>query len=143
MDYHTLHLLFRCSKEFSHEKIRLKQFSSTECMICSYIYSHENCSQDEVASALRIDKTTIGKAIASLEKKNCVVRAVDGADRRIRRLKLSDTGHEKTAELVDLHNIWLREIMKCLSEEEQGNFENYCERLLASAEKLTQSHSSK
>ena len=32
---------------------------------------------------------------------------------------------------------WLRDIMTCLSEEEQKQFENYCERLLAAAKKLT------
>ena len=140
MDYQTLNLLFRCSKEFSHGKIRMKELSDTECMICSYIYSHGNCSQDDVSVALKTDKTTVGKALLSLEKKHCVVRMQDAADRRIKRLRLSDTGREKVAELVDLHNNWLAEILTCLSETEQQKFENYCDRLLAAAEKLTQKH---
>ena len=69
MDYQTLNLLFRCGKAFSHEKIRMQELSDTECMICSYINSHENCSQDDVSVALKADKTTVGKALASLEKK--------------------------------------------------------------------------
>ena len=137
MDYQILNLLFRCSKEFSHEKIRRQELSDTECMICSYIYSHENCSQDDVSVALKTDKTTVGKALASLENKACVVRTQDGADRRIKRLSLSDTGREKVAELLGIHDGWLRGIMTCLSEEEQKQFENYCERLLAAAEELT------
>ena len=136
MDYQTLNLLFRCNKAFSHEKIRLQQLSDTECMICSYIYSHEYCSQDDVAVALKTDKTTVGKALASLEKKACVVRTQDDADKRIKRLSLTDLGREKVAELVDIHNNWLRDIMSCLSEEEQAQFENICKRLLAEAEKL-------
>ena len=138
MDYQILNLLFRCNKEFSHEKIRRQELSDTECMICSYIYSHENCSQDDVSAALKTDKTTVGKALASLENKACVMRMQDEADKRIKRLSLTDTGREKVAELVDIHNNWLREIMTCLSEEEQKQFENYSERLLAAAEKLTQ-----
>ncbi len=137
MNYQTLNLLFRCNKEFSHEKIRRQELSDTECMICSYIYSHENCSQDDVSVSLKTDKTTIGKALASLENKNCVVRKQDNADKRIKRLSLTDTGQEKVAKLVDIHNNWLRDIMTCLSLEEQKQFENYCERLLAAAEKLT------
>ena len=66
MDYQILNLLFRCNKEFSHEKIRKQELSDTECMICSYIYSHENCSQDDVSVALKTDKTTVGKALMSL-----------------------------------------------------------------------------
>ena len=136
MDYQTLNLLFRCNKEFSHGKIRMQELSDTECMICSYIYSHENCSQDDVASALKTDKTTVGKALASLENKGCVLRTQDAEDKRVKRLSLTDNGRKKVSELVDIHNNWLRDIMTCLSEEEQKQFENYCERLLAAAEKL-------
>ena len=138
MDYQTLHLLLRCNKEFSHEKIRRQELSDTECMICSYIYSHENCSQDDVAAALKADKTTVGKALMSLERKSCVIRAVDSADKRIRRLRLTDTGRSRISQLLDIHNGWLNDILTCLCEEEQKQFENYCERLLAAAEKLTQ-----
>ena len=136
MDYQILNLLFRCNKEFSHEKIRKQELSDTECMICSYIYSHENCSQDDVSVALKTDKTTVGKALASLENKACVMRMQDEADKRIKRLSLTDVGGKKVAELIDVHNNWLRDIMTCLSSEEQKQFENYCERLLAAAEKL-------
>ena len=137
MDFQTLNLLFRCNKEFSHEKIRRQELSDTECMICSYIYSHENSSQDDVSVALKTDKTTVGKALMSLEKKNCVVRAQDATDKRVKRLSLTDVGREKVAELADLHNNWLEKILTCLSQEEQEQFENYCERLLAAAEQLT------
>ena len=140
MDYQKLNLIFRCNKEFSHQKIRMQELSDTECLICSYIYSHENSSQDEVSAALKTDKTTVGKALASLEKKNCVVRSQDEADRRIKRLSLTAAGRDKVAELVDLHNNWLSDIMTCLTAEEQKQFENYCDRLLAAAEKLTQNH---
>ena len=137
MDFQTLNLLFRCNKEFSHEKIRRQELSDTECMICSYIYSHENSSQDDVSVALKTDKSTVGKALMSLEKKNCVVRAQDATDKRVKRLSLTDVGREKVAELADLHNNWLEKILTCLSQEEQEQFENYCERLLAAAEQLT------
>ena len=137
MDYQILNLLFRCNKEFSHEKIRLQELSDTECMICSYIYSHENCSQDDVSVALKTDKTTVGKALASLENKACVMRIQDEGDRRIKRLSLTDAGRDKIADLIDIHNNWLRDIMTSLSEEEQKQFENTCKRLLIAAEELT------
>ena len=138
MDYQILNLLFRCNKEFSHEKIRRQELSDTECMICSYIYSHESCSQDDVSVALKTDKTTVGKALASLENKDCVMRIQDETDRRIKRLSLTDAGRKKVAELIDIHNNWLCDILTCLSPEEQKQFENYCERLLAAAEKLAE-----
>ena len=137
MDYQKLNLLFRCNKEFSHERIRMQDLSDTECRICSYIYSHEGCSQDDVATALKTDKTTVGKALTSLEKKNCVARTQDEADKRIKRLSLTNVGRDRISELLDIHNRWLRSIMACLSREEQAQFENYCDRLLDAAEKLS------
>ena len=138
MDYQILHLLFRCNKEFSHEKIRRQELSDTECMICSYIYSHDQCSQDDISVTLKTDKTTVGKALVSLENKACVARTQDRVDKRIKRVTLTPAGREKVAELLDLHNHWLREIMTCLSPEEQKQFENMCRRLLDAAEKLTE-----
>ena len=138
MDYQILHLLLRCNKEFSHEKIRRQELSDTECMICSYIYSHDQCSQDDISVALKTDKTTVGKALVSLENKACVARTQDRVDKRIKRVTLTPAGREKVAELLDLHNHWLREIMTCLSPEEQKQFENMCRRLLDAAEKLTE-----
>ena len=138
MDYQILHLLFRCNKEFSHEKIRRQELSDTECMICSYIYSHDQCSQDDISVTLKTDKTTVGKALVSLENKACVVRTQDRVDKRIKRVTLTPAGREKVAQLLDLHNHWLREIMTCLSPEEQKQFENMCRRLLDAAEKLTE-----
>ena len=140
MDYQKLHLLFRCNKEFSHEKIRLHELSDTECMICSYIYSHENCSQDDVAVALKTDKTTVGKALTALEKKGCVARLRDESDKRVKRLLLTDMGHDRISELINLHNNWLHDIMTCLSDEEQRQFESFCDRLLDAAEKMIQNH---
>ena len=140
MDYQKLNLLFRFNKDFSHEIIRMQYLSDTECMICSFIYSHKNCSQDDVATALKTDKTTVGKALASLEKKNCVTRTQDKADKRIKRLSLTGIGRGRISELLDIHNRWLHSIMACLSKEEQKQFEGYCDRLLDAAEKLSGNH---
>lgn len=136
MDYQILNLLLRCNKEFSHEKIKIQELSDTECMISSYIYSHDKCSQDEVAIALKTDKTTVGKALASLEKKKCVIRTQDTQDKRIKRLSLTKIGKAKVSKLVNVHDNWLNGIMTCLSKEEKKQFENYCVRLLAEANKL-------
>lgn len=136
MDYQTLNLLFRCGREFSHKKILLHDLSETECMICSFLYSHPNCSQYDVALALKIDKTTVAKAILTLEKKDCIRRSKDSADKRINRLSLTETGKKKTGNLLNIHNDWLSEIMTSLSDEEQLQFENCCEKLLTAAEIL-------
>lgn len=137
MDYLTLNQIIRCNKIFSHTKIRNVDLSDTEFMICSYIYSNPGSSQDNVATALKTDKTTVGKALMSLETKHCIERVPDNADRRIKRIQLTDIGKDKISGIINIHNEWMSEILKCLSPEEQANFENYCERLLAAAESFS------
>ena len=136
MDFQTLNHLYRYSMEFSHEKIRITELSDTECMICSFVYGHPDCSQDDVANALKMDKTTIGKAISSLETKKCILREKDTSDKRRNRLRITEHGFERISNLINIHNEWLTEILDCLSAEEQTRFEEYCSRLLARAEEL-------
>lgn len=134
MDFGTLNLLFRCNKEYSHGKIRMKGLSDTEYMICSYVNSNEGCSQDDVVNALKIDKTTVGKALASLEKRQLVLRSMNEEDKRKKNLRLTKEGYERIADLMNLHNEWMREVMSCLTEQEQIQFEDYCNRLLVKAD---------
>ena len=140
MDFQTINLLMRCSKQFSHEKIREQDLSDTECMICSYITAHTGCTQDDAANALLIDKATVAKALLSLENKGYVLREQDSRDKRKKRLSLSEAGMQRMETLIDLHNNWLSEIMTALTPKEQVKFEAYCERLLAAAAELGEKH---
>lgn len=138
MDYRTLHLLLRCGKEFSHAKLRMQELSETECMLCSYIFSNADCTQEAASTALKIDKTTAAKALLSLENKGYILRTKDAADKRVKRLRITQTGREKIASLVDIHNDWLSEILTVLSPQEQQQFESCCARLLAAAQALAE-----
>ena len=137
MNYQTLNLLYKCSKEYSHKKIRLEDLTDTECMICSYIYFNPNCSQEDVSINSRIDKTTVGKAVNSLEKKDCVRKTKDENDRRINHLSLTQNGNTKIKKLLTLHDTWLQQILSVLLEDEKLQFEEYCNRLLKKAEMLS------
>ena len=37
MDYKTLNLLYRFNKEFSHQRIRVKEISDTDCIMMTII----------------------------------------------------------------------------------------------------------
>lgn len=136
MDFRTLDLLFKCGKEFRHSQIRDCGLSETELMICSFIYSHADCSQDDVVRGLRIDKTTAAKAMLTLESKDLVLRLQDEGDRRRKNLQLTPAGTERIASILDLHDRWLGSVLSCLSQEERAQFESYCYRLLCAAEQM-------
>ena len=136
MDFRLLNLLIRCCKEYSHKKILRKDMSETECYICSYVYSRPNCTQYDVAEALKIDKTTLAKALRTLEEKNFIERTKDDNDKRVNRLVLTEICISKISDIITIHNDWMKEVAGCLLPEEQEQLEGYCERLLAAAEEL-------
>lgn len=136
MNFHTVHKLLSYHKEYSHKKIREKNLSDTEGMICSYLYSHDGCSQDDVVTALNADKTTIAKAIYSLEEKACLTRTQDRKDHRIKRLSLTEDGRNRIDDIKDIHDEWLREVMSYFSEEEKAEFDRTVSRLLHASEEM-------
>jgi len=138
MDFQTLNHLFMSSKNFSHQRIRSLAMTDTECMLCSYIHAHPGCSQEDAVRALRFDKTTAGKALQKLEVKGYVAREQGTGDHRKKELHITEQGTARIEGITDLHDHWLSTVMSCLTEEEKKQFEGYCLRLLAEADKLAE-----
>ncbi|NLU25049.1 MAG: MarR family transcriptional regulator [Clostridiales bacterium] len=135
MEFYSLYLLLRCAKEFGHGKIKSMGFSDTEHLICTFLLGHDYTSQDDVADTLKLDKTTVAKALLSLEKKGFVKRTVNSQNRRKYALTLTKSGRDNIADIVDVYDAWFREVSACLTPQEQLEFQGYCDRLLAAAEK--------
>jgi len=141
MEFHTLNNMFKFSKEFGHTKSGSFDIGETECLICSFIYSHPGCSQDAVAQNLHMDKTTIARALQALETKGYVLRELSFSDRRRKSLHLTEIGTSRITAILELHDRWLNDVMNCLSPEERAQFESYFIRLLERASSmLAKSH---
>ena len=133
MDFVTLNTLYRCGKEFNHKSYREKGITDTECMICSFISSNKGCFQDNIVKNLKMDKTTVNKAIVSLEKKGYVERKQDKSDKRKRTLRITKSGEENISSIMNLHDKWFADVITCLNEQEQKQFDEYCKRLIVAA----------
>lgn len=136
MDYQVLNSLMKMMKGFTHEQIRSNGLNDTASMICSYIYSHENYSQDDVAKALCMDKTTLAKSVLALENEGILQRVPDEKDRRRKLLSLTRKGKSKCSKILNIHDEWLGKILDELNDSEQEQFESYCRRLIDAAKKI-------
>ena len=136
MDFRVLNSLMKMTKSFAHGQIRASGLNDTECMICSFVYSNENCSQDDVAKALCMDKTTVTKAMQVLENKGVLQRVSDVVDKRRNVLSLTVDGKEKCSQILHIHDEWVGKVMEELNDEEQKQFESYCRRLINAAKKM-------
>lgn len=136
MEFHLIDMLYRCGMEFGHKEIRRFGITETECRIGSYVYAHPGCSQDEAVRATRIDKTTVAKAMRTLEEKGLIGREPNRDDRRSKKLSLTEEGRARISAVYDLHDRWLKTVLNCLNPDEQAQFEAYCHRLYRAAETL-------
>lgn len=69
-----------------------RRISSTDLGILLVLYAHSSCSQSDVAALLGRDKTTLSRAVASLEDRGLVYAKLDPVDGRRKALELSEAG---------------------------------------------------
>lgn len=136
MDFQTLNSLMQLTRGFTHTKVKSVGLNDTESVICSYVYAHENCSQDEVANGLCMDKTTVAKAVLQLEKKGMLTRTRDERDRRRNNLRNTDAGTKACNEIYNIHSEWVEKLMGTLDAGEKAQFEAYCIRIVEAAKQI-------
>lgn len=135
MDFQTLNLLVKYAREYGHNKVRVLGLSDTEHTICTLLFAHAGLSQDQVAEGLKLDKTTVARALLTLEEKAYITRRPNPDNRRKNVLEITEAGKRSIARVVSVYDEWLGQISSCLSGEEQQRFDDYCSRLLAAAKK--------
>lgn len=126
-----MNLLLMYAKEYGHARIREAGISDTEHKICTFLYFHRDVYQDMIANTLMLDKTTVAKALSSLEARKLILRSQNPENRRKNILTITDAGIATITDIVSIYDEWLARISACLSPEEQGRFDEYCRRLLA------------
>lgn len=136
MDFLRINVLLNCERGFLARNADGPSLNETECKICTYIHQNPLCSQDNVARSLKLDKTTVAKALLCLENKGLVTRNIDKQDRRRKMLSITPEGEKISRALRTAHDEWLEKILVCLTPEERANFDNYCTRILKTAEQI-------
>ncbi|NLT40265.1 MAG: winged helix-turn-helix transcriptional regulator [Clostridiales bacterium] len=136
MDFNTISLLLKHAKGYGHAKIREAGVSDTEHKICTFLYFHSDAYQDMIADSLMLDKTTVAKAIQSLEERGLIKRVQNPHNRRRNILNITDAGKETILDVVGIYDEWLEKIESCLTEAEREQFHDFCARLLEKAKEI-------
>lgn len=141
MDFNQFNMLIALGREYGHAAIRDTGVSDTAHRICTFLYFHGEGSQDTVARALMLDKTTVAKALGTLEHKELISRTPDLSNRRRNVLRITDAGREAIRESVDIYDRWFETVCACLTAEEQRLMSAMLERLVDCALKIRQTPS--
>jgi len=138
MDFNQLNTLIVLGREYGHAKIRDAGVSDTGHRICTFLHFHGEVSQDTVASVLMLDKTTVAKALASMESKGFVTRAVDPRNRRKNIIRITKAGREAIQDSADIYDRWLDAVCSCLSPQEEQQLSVIFDKLVDRALKMRQ-----
>ena len=133
MDYHKMILLVKLGREYGMERIKSLGLNDTEHQICSFLFFHDEVSQDTIAGALMLDKTTVAKALSNLEKYSFIIRMQNPSNRRKNVIRLSENGRKSENDSVNLHNEWLTQVMECLSKDEKKDVHAIFEKIFLNA----------
>lgn len=94
-------IVSRLAWEYAREKMNTDGLSSVQNKVCIAIYNNPGLSQDDVARALGMDKSSIAKLIAKLMEGKYVTRQTNPQDRREYKLYLDERGEKVTQDLVN------------------------------------------
>ncbi|MEN6595924.1 MAG: MarR family transcriptional regulator [Clostridiaceae bacterium] len=124
MNFAQLHMLLKLGREFGHEQIRDAGFTDTEHAICTFLCFHDQVSQDAIANALMLDKTTVAKALNAMESKGLIFREQNVRNRRENIIQISEAGKTSVSASIHVYDAWLSDICSCLSSEERQQLDD-------------------
>lgn len=139
MNYQQLNTLIKLGRDFGHEQIRDAGFTDTEHAICTFLCFHDRVSQDTIANALMLDKTTVAKALSAMEAKGLILREQNPKNRRENRIRITECGRSSVSGSVDLYDSWLQRVCSCLSAEELRQLDESFDRIVQCAIKQHES----
>ncbi len=138
MNFRTLTMLLKLGREFGHETIRGAGFSDTEHAICTFLCFHDQVSQDTISAALLLNKTTVAKALRTMEREGLICRRQDEENRRKNVIQITEAGKSCVADSIDIYEKWLIDVCSCLTEKELHQFNGYFDRIIENALKIRQ-----
>ena len=136
MEFSKLSMLIKLGRDFGHEQIRDAGFSDTEHAICTFLCFHNQVSQDMIANALMLDKTTVAKALRTMEEKQLIQREQDTSNRRKNSICVTEAGRASVSASMHIYDNWFSSVCACLSESEQRQLEHSIDTMIACALQL-------
>lgn len=111
-------VLYRKNQLYLNQALKPFDLSSSEMLILHRLCTHGECSQEEVASHLMIDKAAITRAVQSLEKKGWLTRSRSETDKRAFILKPLQKSYGHQTEFLSIMSYWTEFLTDGMSREE-------------------------
>lgn len=136
MDIQTLLVLLNAGRKYGQIRCSDIDFNNTEMHICAYLKLRSPSSQDDIARAYSMDKTTVAKSISKLQLRGIVTKEVNSENRRENKISLTEEGNDVVKKIIKVQNDWIKEITKEIPEEEIRIFDSVAARMLEKSREL-------
>ena len=142
MDFNKFNLFFRCGRDYGRIMTKDLGVNDTEYTICAFLYFYKDAPQDMISKSYMLDKTTVAKALQSLQQRGLITRSVNPDNRRQNFINLTDAGKDLIKDALFVYDDWVKTVSSSLTDEEQEQFEAIMDKLLKSAMDLKEQSSS-
>lgn len=132
MNNHFVSIIRRCELSYVRGEMEKYGLIPLEGRLIR-ILKDKNCSQEEMAEYLNLDKGRIARNLASLEEKGLICRKVNENDRRQKFVSLTEKGEEIYKHIRDIYKSWDQICYAGFSEEEQQVHQDHIKRIAENA----------
>lgn len=93
------------------------------------IYEHPGIISEQLSNLIKVDRTTIARAVKKLEKNGFIERKSDPVNKKIKRLYITDKGKEAYSFIIRENQFSNDEALKGFSNEEAQQVHDYLTRI--------------
>ncbi len=122
-------LINRYTQMYFSKELKPYEMGPGQAIPLGEIFNGEGKSQDELSALLKIDKATTARSLARLEGRGYIIRKVDPADSRIRRVYLTAKAKKFASTFFAIFNTWSENLVHDFSREEKEQLLFFLERM--------------
>lgn len=131
-------ILFRQLNLYFNRELCEISISATELLYLSSLYAHDGITQDNLVQEYSVDKAAVTRTLQLMEKKGLIIRETDNADKRSKKLFLTDKAKSLETELREIQTKWVCAMTKGMEQDTIDNFSKQIDRMVERAKELNQ-----
>lgn len=135
---HRLSAITKDGWRYTRNRLTHPGLTNAAYDVCGFIWQSGSTNQDNIAKALKMDKSSVAKVVNKCVNDGLIERRVNPSNRREYILTLTAEGQTVVQELVDIIEQWMTEVLSILSDEERDQFLNLVERVSVQTDKMNQ-----
>jgi DNA-binding MarR family transcriptional regulator len=128
----SMNMISRCQSVYRGKRMCTELSPSHHAFVFA-VCNRPGCSQDELADAICLNKSTVARALSYLEENSFVRREADASDKRVLRVFPTDKMLDILPEVKRVSMEWNTAICDGISEEELSTFTAVLEKIEARA----------